>query len=253
MADTSFLPEDYLARQAERRTNALSLTLFVVVMAAVFGAFLVTNRQAAQIKVAQASINAQFKEAAVRIEELNQLEEQKERMLNKAEIAAALVERVPRSILLAELINRMPSRLSLQEFQLRSVAVKKAPPKQTSATSRLSERKSASERGKTKEEATEDRTVQAPEYTVDVVMVGVAATDLEISRYISELNAYPLLKDVTLKYSVQTTINDEQLREFRVEMRLDPRADVRNVKPLLVPRGWGAPTAGPARAATPDR
>ena len=44
MTDASFLPDDYLAHQAEKRTNVISLTLFVVVMFAVFGAFLVTNR-----------------------------------------------------------------------------------------------------------------------------------------------------------------------------------------------------------------
>jgi Tfp pilus assembly protein PilN len=235
MKDASFLPEDYLAKLAERRTNVVSLTLFVVVMAAVFGAFLVTNRQASQIRQAQADINEQYKGAALKIDELNELESQRDKMLHKAELATALVERVPRSILLAELINRMPSRLSLQEFEIKSTPIK-APPPKPSGTQSLRDKNKGPERIATREEAQETKTVEAPKYVIEIIMVGVAPTDLEVSRYITELNAYKLLQDVTLKYSVQTTINEQTLREFRVEMKLAPDADIRKVDPLLVPR-----------------
>src|SRR5262245_30437483 len=125
MANTSFLPDDYLAERQERRTNLICLTLFAVVMLAVFGAFLVTNRQWSQVAKARDVVNAEYQDAAVRIEKLKELEEQKEQMLGKAELAAALVERVPRSILLADMINRMPPQLSLLEFELKSERIKK--------------------------------------------------------------------------------------------------------------------------------
>ncbi len=235
MKDASFLPEDYLAKLAERRTNLISLTLFVVVMAAVFGAFLVTNRQASQVRQAQAAINQQYKDAALKIDELNELEEQRDRMLHKAELATALVERVPRSILLAELINRMPSRLSLQEFELKSTPIKPAPAKPATGAQSLRDRNQP-QRVPTREEAMETRVIEAPRYMIEIIMVGVAPTDLEVSRFITELNSYPLLRDVTLKYSVQAEINEQTLREFRVEMKLAEGADIRNVDPLMVPR-----------------
>ena len=80
---TSFLPEDYLDQKAERRTNMISLSLFAVVMVAVFAAFLVTNRQWAQVKSARASVNEQYEQAAVQIETLNELEQQKNQMLSR--------------------------------------------------------------------------------------------------------------------------------------------------------------------------
>lgn len=246
MTDSSFLPEDYLAKQAERRTNAISLTLFVVVMGAVFGAFLVTNRQAAQVKVAQASINRQFEDAAVKIEELNELEAQKERMLHKAELATALVERVPRSILLAELINRMPERLSLEEFQLKSTEKKKIQKATTRTHGRLSERV------KTREEAMEENEIEAPEYRVDLVLIGIAPSDLEVANYLTELNAYALLRDVTLKYSIQKVVDERTVREFRVEMRLTDGADVRLVDPLVMPRGLRNPMGERLRFMSPQ-
>jgi Tfp pilus assembly protein PilN len=234
MVDASFLPEDYLAKQAERRTNVISLTLFVVVMTAVFGAFLVTNRHASRIRAQQAAIDSQFQEAAIRIEKLNELESQKERMLEKAELATSLLERVPRSILLAELINRMPQNLTLREFELKSTAIKKPPPRVSETTTSLRDRRTAG--SPTREQAIEERAVEAPRYSVDIIMVGIAPTDLEVSQYITELNAYRLLTDVTLKYTIQTTVDDRPVREFRVEMKLDPKGDIREVEPLAMRR-----------------
>lgn len=256
MTDTSFLPEDYLAQRAERRSNAISLALFVVVMAGVFGAFLVTNRQWTQIKAAQRSINAQYQEAALKIEELNELESQRTKMLNKAELAVALVERVPRSILLAELINRMPPKLSLTEFELKSTLQKSIAPPPSQATGRLNASGGDPARAPTREEAMEERKVEPPRYLVEIAMVGLAPTDLEVSRYMAELIDHKLLRDVTLKYSVQTLVDEAQMQEFRVEMILNPDGDVRAMEPLIVPRNpmsdemhFAPPAGGPMTSA----
>ena len=44
-ASSSFLPEDYIARKTESRVNIMILTLFMLVMAGVVGAFLVTHKR----------------------------------------------------------------------------------------------------------------------------------------------------------------------------------------------------------------
>src|SRR5688572_9559140 len=103
MNNTSFLPEDYLAQKAERRTNLISLTLFAVVMIAVVGAFFVTNRQERLLKQRKFQINVDYQAAGTKIEELQILVTQRQEMMEKAVLAGALVERVPLSILLAEL------------------------------------------------------------------------------------------------------------------------------------------------------
>jgi Tfp pilus assembly protein PilN len=238
MSNASFLPEDYLARKAERRTNIISLSLFGVVMVAVVGAFFVTNRSARVAMEQQAAINGQYQLAAVQIEELTQLEQQKTEMLNKAELAAALVERVPRSILLADLINRMPDRLSLLDFELKSEKVKppaKAAPSKTDSTGRL--KAGSPERAKTKAEASDEPTKIEPQrFKVTISMVGVAPTDLEVSKYMAELNAYSLLRDVSLEYSEQKDIEGRSMRQFKINMSLDPAGDVRRIDPLTVPR-----------------
>ena len=233
MSANSFLPEDYLAKRAEKRTNLICLALFAIVMATVFGAFLVTNRQWSQVKSAQAAINANYQDAGKQIQELSELEKQRDDMLDKAELAAALVERVPRSILLAELINRMPPQLGVLEFDLRS---ERRQPERTVVKRGDAKRISGKQRAQTREQAEEQVKIEAPQYIVSVAMVGVAPTDLEVSRYMTELNAYPLLQDVSLVYSEEKEIEGRRLRQFRISMKLAPEADVREVDPLAVPR-----------------
>ncbi len=239
MNQSSFLPEDYLAQKAERRTNLICLTLFAVVMTAVFGAFLVTNRQWTQIKTEQETVNAEYQNAASLIEELNELEDQKAQMLEKAELAASLVERVPRSILFAEMINRMPPRLSLTEFDMSSELVRS--PRNTSQSSgRLRDGRS---RGQTRDDlvAEGEGRIEPPQYRVSLHIVGVAPTDLEVSSFLKELNMYHLFQDVNLIKSASTTVEDQPMREFAIAMKLDPEADVRDIEPRIRPRHRGSP------------
>lgn len=250
MSTSSFLPEDYLAKRAEKRTNMICLALFAVVMSAVFGAFLVTNRQWTQVKESQAVINASYQDAGKQIQELTELERQRDDMLNKAELAAALVERVPRSILLAELINRMPPQLGVLEFDLRSER-QQAPRRQAAATGN---RRISGNRNRTREEANEEvPKVEAPRYRVTVSMVGAAPTDLEVSRYMSELNAYPLLDDVTLEYSEERELYGRKMRQFRISMTLSSEADVSQVQPLAVPRGLRNPMSDELKLQPPSQ
>lgn len=231
MDNASFLPEDYIEQRAERRTNLISLILFGIVMIAVFAAFLVTNREWSQVRASQNAINQQYQLAAKKIDDLNELEKQKDQMLNKAELAAALVERVPRSNLLAEFINRMPDRLSLIEFELRSEKVRAKVNNKRSR--RSSGRHSGPKRAKTAEEAAKEgkqKKIEVPKQTVKISMTGVAPTDLEVSRYMAKLSSFPLLNNVTLEYSEEREIDNRIMRQFKITMKLNPKADIRSIK-----------------------
>ena len=60
--------------------------------------------------------------------------------------------------------------------------------------------------------------------------------DLEVSRYLAELNGYSLLDEVTLNYSEEKDFEGQLMREFKISMELRADADVRHVDPLLMPR-----------------
>ncbi len=245
MHHASFLPEDYLAQKAERRTNLICLTLFVVVMIAVFGAFLVTNRQWTHVKRSQEAVNGRYREAAQQIQGLTKLENQREQMLEKAQLAAALVERVPRSILLAELINRMPDRMTLTNFELQSKQIRTARP---AARNRRPALRASVRRARTRQQAkAETPKAKPPRYQVKLTMTGIAPTDLEVSHFMSELNRYSLLSSVTLEYSKENEADGRVMREFKIHMELDPSADVRTVDALARPRPVKDPTSDQLR------
>lgn len=249
MNTASLLPEDYLAQKAERRTNLICLALFAIVMAAVFGAFLITNKQWTRVKADQEMINAKYQQAGLQIQTLNELEQQKKDVLHKAELAAALVERVPRSILIAELINRMPDQLGLLKFELKSEKIRTVRPSEKSKdkTARLGDAK----RARTKEDASEViRRVDAPTYRVTLNMVGVAPTDRQVAQFIAELNGYELLENVSLIYSEETKLEGREMREFRLKMELDPYADVRQIEPKI--RAVRNPLNDDLRLSTPS-
>src|SRR5690554_1039472 len=113
MGGGSFLPEDYVARKAETRASLISLALFGIVLGGVVAAFFVTNRQWLSVRREQELINTLYTQEARKIEQLKKLEAQKAEMLAKAEVTTALVEKVPRSVLLSELTTRMPESITL--------------------------------------------------------------------------------------------------------------------------------------------
>jgi Tfp pilus assembly protein PilN len=249
--NASFLPEDYLAQKIERRTNVVSLILFAIVMAGVAFAFLFTTQKWKQVKSDQAAINARYEQAAEDIRDLTELEAQKEQMLDKAELAAALVERVPRSILMAELINRMPDRLSLLELELKSEKMKKRVARVVDTDAKTGRLKP--KRPKTKQEATEAaKVIEAPTYLVSITLMGVAPGDLEVSRFLTQLNAYPLLMDVKLKYTKQKLIDGEEMREFKMTMRLNEDADIRDVDPMVLHRDVLSPLTKDLQMPSPE-
>jgi Tfp pilus assembly protein PilN len=236
MNNTTFLPEDYLAKRAEMRTNLISLALFAVVMLAVVGAFLFTSRQGRMLKQKQEQINAEYQKAGQQIQELTTLQQQKDEMLSKAAVAGALVERVPRSILLAELINRMPPQLALLEFDMKSEKLKPpAPPQEKDSKGRLVT--SAKDKLKTKQDAGETvKKVEVPKYKVAIAMTGVAPSDLEVAKFMQELNSFVLLQNVTLEYSEQKEIEGRVMRQFKIHLALNPEEDVRDISQTIVPR-----------------
>lgn len=235
--NTSFLPDDYIAKKAERRTNLFALTLFTIVIFGVVGAFFVTNRQWATVKTQQESINIRYTEAAQQIQQLKQLESQKEQMLSKAELTTALIEKAPRSLLLADLINRMPERLALLEFDLTSKRLESASPRSAASTKPKSLAGRGSRTAKNKKDAEEeDPRPQAPRHTTSLVLIGVAPSHEDVSGYLAQLQNSQLLRSVDLKFSEFTMLDNRELIKFRIEASLNVDADARRIEPLVASR-----------------
>lgn len=233
--DMSFLPEDYIERRVEMRTNLICLSLFGVVLAGVLGAYFVTSRQRAEVLEQQQSINAAFTEAAKRISQLDELQTQKKRLLRKAQVTTTLIEPVPRSNLLAELINRMPASLTLVELELNSKQVDGGVAFNAPRGSALAAASAAAGKGEGEADAA-DPQPQVPRFRVDIQLIGLAPTDIQVAQYMTSLARCSLLDSVDLAYSEETRQEDISMRRFRIDMTLDPQADIRAIEPLTVDR-----------------
>lgn len=243
----SFLPEDYVRRRAEMRANVISLGLFGVVMFGVVGAFFVTNRQWMTVREEQRTVNEQYATEAKKIDQLQQIEDQKTEMISKAELTTALLEKVPRSILLAELITRMPQDITLLDLSLTSkrIAVEGAPQaeKKAGKTGSLSKggaktaekgkpaAKAAPKSGKADAEPEKPKVV-APKFEFTLKVDGVARVNNDITDYLASLNACSLLEAVELTYIKTKNIGDAELREFEITARIRPGADARSIEPV---------------------
>ncbi|TVQ31716.1 MAG: hypothetical protein EA376_08615 [Phycisphaeraceae bacterium] len=222
----SLLPEDYVEKKADRRANFIYLTLFSIVIFGVVAAFFVTNQRWTTVKRHQEAINARYTQAAKDIEQLKVLETQKQQMLAKAELTTSLIEKTPRSLLLADLINRMPQKLTLLELELVSKRIE--PPRTPQSNQRQGARSLAGQRA----QETESAITRAPRYDSTLTVIGVAATHNAVAHYVATLQNSPLLDRVELRYSEVTIINDRGLNKFRIEARLRPNADARQIKPI---------------------
>lgn len=227
--NTSFLPEDYIQRKIEVRTNVVCLGLFGIVLVAVAGAYMVTRSQRDEVLQQQARLNHEFEEAAKRIDQLDQLQGQKRAILRKARVTAALIEPVPRSNLLSALINRMPASLGLMELKLKSEAVgggRPAPPPTGSAMA--NQQAGGAQAG--------PPTPDVPEREIELTLIGVAPTDIQVAQYMAALARCALLSRVDLVYSEEMRREDLTRRRFRVDMTVSPEADVRGIEPLKIRR-----------------
>ena len=230
MANTSFLPEDYLERKVQRRTNIISLSLFLVVLATMVAAFYVTDQQGRDISRLRKEVDSQFVNAAQRLEQLEQLKQQKQAMIRKANVTASLLERVPRSMLLAELINNMPATLSLLEFHLDTTVLrgKRAPAKTALEKAKA---KLASEK-----KAVGEVNISLPATEVKLNLVGVAPTDVQVAAFMASLGESAMFNEIRLVYTEEVTVEDRVMRKFRVDLKLASDMNLQDVNPKKIRR-----------------
>ncbi len=220
-----FLPEEYVEHRRVRRATALHLSLFAVVLLCVAGAFVVTNQQWNDVREHGHAVDVRYKQAAENLEQLNELEAHADTLVKKAEVVLALVERVPRSLLIADLTSSMPTQMTLTDLELKSQKIMPPAPDPKAAKKEKSGRKS-----RTDENARAEEALAVPRYKTSLVIMGIAPTHQDIARYVSHLQELDLLTSVELKISETTIIKQRGMIKFRIEGMIDPDADPRRTR-----------------------
>lgn len=207
----SFLPDDYLERKAQTRTNVICATLLLLVMGAAGVAYYLTQRAAESVQVEHAALVEQYEEAAGRIARVQKMQDQQKKLARQAELTASLLEKLPRSLVLAELTNALPAGASLLDLKLSTR--KRVKPVAVMPATRLQQRKPA--------------VAEAPEpeqVDVKLEITGIAHDDVQVSKLIASLGKARMFRDVNLLVSEEHNDRGEILRRFKLEMQLDESA-----------------------------
>lgn len=223
----SFLPEDYLDRKIARRTNLICVGLFMVMIAAIGAAFYVQNRQDQGTRAELVEVNNTFTKRADQLRQIKELQQQQQQMIDKARVVQQLIERVPRSIILAEMINDMPPALSLLEFDLDT----KAAPTPRSLT--------ALDRAKAKQQADADKEAGKIEIVpreVTITIEGIAEKEKQITEFMAHLTHHPLFDTVGLQFIEKDTIEKTDLFRFGITMRLNQEVLIERSAPQELER-----------------
>lgn len=215
MSYVNLMPDDYVARQRQKRANLLCAVLFSLVMIGVIAAAVASQQSYKWTRQVNDRVECAYAEAGNLIMQLQELESTRERMLKKADMTAQLLERVPRSYLLAAATNALPPGGSMTCFEL---------------STRRHDTAVISNEAKTRYEAAARKKIKkSSRMDVTLTVTGLAGTDVEVARFIAEMARCPLMDTVDLVYSEQKEVNSVVMRKFQVVMRLKADADVRQV------------------------
>lgn len=221
MSIINLLPEDYIQGRLRWRANVLCLVLFATVITAVVGTAMFSRHSARHTEEVDQRVQKDYEDAAKLIQQMHQLENEKQRLHQKALSAIPLMERVPRSSLLAVVTNSLPKHASLIRFDMETQK------KESESQSGSAGAKKATKFAK----VSSDRLTSSSQAAVTVKITGLASTDVEVARFIANMARNPLMKSVDLVYSQEKLLdkNDPLVREFQVKAELQQDVDAINI------------------------
>jgi len=201
MGIVNLLPHDHIMARTQKRVFRACLMLCPVMMAGIAVAALVSKNTCHRtMGVLQQTIRAN-EEALELLGRLQRSEARRSAVLGQAEGSAALLDKAPRSHVLAIVTNCLPEHTSLTRFEL-------------DAASRTAQGPSAAgPHGKVAARGDQMR------------VAGLATSNEAIGTYVSNLSRKSLFATVDLLFN-QEKANDKGVREFQVLLELKPGADV---------------------------
>jgi len=223
MSLVNLLPEDFILRRAARRTNAIALVMFAVVMAGTLAGVSVNQRSVNSTQEVLAHVTGEYQNAAKVIEKLNYLDKTKKLMQEKTRVTGSLVEHQPKSYVLALVTNSLPETACVTSLKMAIKKVTIQPDKNAPKPAR----------GQKPE-------VKKDIFFTEMEIIGLATTDLDVSMLMEKLSASPLIDKVDLVYSqdkqidikspvTEKVVEQRVFRDFKLRVALSPDVDVMDI------------------------
>jgi Tfp pilus assembly protein PilN len=219
--DISFLPDGYLERKARSRANVICGSLLVAVLGGVGLTWTITRSSVRKFEIEHAAVEREYAEAAKKIDQVHAMQTQQQTVARQAELTAALLEKVPRSFILAEITRSLPDSTSLLDFTLESKARPTNSPGQSSSSA-----SSSASKADAKSKSNDESEMQPKLYDVTMKLTGIAYTDTQVAQMIARLGRSKLFTDVNLVVTDEYGQSEPKMRKFQIEMTLNPAANV---------------------------
>jgi hypothetical protein len=234
----NFLPDDYLQRRSVRRANAVCLLLGIGTILALGLVTGLTALRAISAAAECAAMEAQYREAGRKIDQLKQLEDRKSGLLHKVELSTTLLERVPRSHVLARLTNYLPPGTSLTVVTMRAEDVEVPADSVAAGTGTPAPPKPGVKPADPKGKPATVK-VKRIKFRLD----GLAKTDVDVAEYLRRLTGDPLFESVDLQFCEGSPYEEGvTMRRFQLSFQLSPKAE------KIMETAAAPPAAAPARA-----
>ena len=199
----SFLPDDYLETKRQRRTNVICAGLFLAIMSGIGFGFTTIEKSLRAAEKEHDEVVKEYAEAATKIQQQKQMQE-KHQKLNAQ----------------AELTNAKPAGVSFKDVQLDSKLRAGGPAPKTQFEIKRAAMDAASG-GKPSAPVP-----QAKTYDVNVRVTGRADNDVQVAQFMAKLNQSEIVKDVNLVVSDEEVVGEVRMRQFQIEMMINPTAEV---------------------------
>lgn len=184
MANINFVPDDYIQKKDTCRSNWMYMFLCLIVIAAMAGTFAIIKIRQQAVSRQSGIVAKKLLKAQEDITKFEELRVKQKKMMDTALTAVDLIEKIPRSVVLAQLTNSLPSGTSLSKVKL----TEQVP---NEMRSRRAQNKSASN---------EQQQSSSQSF---VEIEGFAPSDEEVAEYIAALDSSELFKRVDLIYTQQ--------------------------------------------------
>ncbi len=212
MLNINFVPDDYIQNSESRKTNLTYLMLFIALMAVLGGSFVTIKIRQRGFNAKEKLVNAKMSQAQEAIKQFEQLQTKRKTMMKTVQTTVALLEPVPRSVLLASLTNSLPAGVSLLQVnitQKESIKTNQIPVITKYKTTQ--NEKMAESQPKVSQE-------KLLETHIDIE--GIAPSDRQVADYIGQLSSSFLLDNVELVESKEYKIEYTALRQFKLTAML---------------------------------
>jgi Tfp pilus assembly protein PilN len=220
MTTINFVPNDYIQQRRSSRVNLLYLVLLAILLGGIGVTFSIIKMRQAAARTELDRLDGQMQKAREEIVRLEQIKQQGKTMVKSMMMTAELLEPIPRSIVLACLTNMLPSGVSLLDVELQEkenkVPVASAPGGTAKPGVKPTQYQAASGGKQSKQAPAEVKVVLQN----DLIIEGIAHSDIEVASYIANLSGNILLDNIQLIESKEQKIEGITYRQFQLRASL---------------------------------